>query len=60
MRSPEAENAKTCKHIAGVKTPVLFIHGKEDDVVDLWEPEELKRILNEAEQKCLACLYSRC
>lgn len=46
MRSPEAENAKTCNLISQLKMPVLFIHGAEDDVVDGWEPEQLKKILN--------------
>jgi pimeloyl-ACP methyl ester carboxylesterase len=45
MRSPEAENAKTYKLIDRIKIHVLFINGKEDDIVALWEPKELKKIL---------------
>ena len=48
MRSPEADSAKTYKHISKVKVPVLFIHGENDDIVDHWEPEKLKEILNES------------
>lgn len=48
MRSPEAYNAKTCEIISEIKLPVLFIHGNEDDVVEKWEPNELKDILNKA------------
>lgn len=48
MRSPEADNAKTYKHIDKVKNPILFINGKEDDIVDLWEPRDLKKILERA------------
>ena len=48
MRSPEAEQAKTCDLISEVKIPILFIHGEIDDIVDTWEPKELKKILEEA------------
>jgi len=48
MRSPEADLAKTYKHISKVKIPILFIHGENDDIVDLWEPKDLKGILNKA------------
>ena len=57
MRSPEAEFAKTCNYIAKIKIPVLFIHGKEDDIVDSWEPEELKKILNQAGNKDISLTY---
>lgn len=45
MRSPEAVFAKTCDLIEQVKVPILFIHGKIDDVVDPWEPKDLMGIL---------------
>lgn len=48
MRSPEAQNAKTNEIIAGVKVPVLFIHGAEDDVVAADEVNELLGILKKA------------
>ncbi len=45
MRSPEADNAKTYKLIDKIKIPILFINGKNDDIVEAWEPKELKKIL---------------
>jgi alpha-beta hydrolase superfamily lysophospholipase len=48
MRSPEAQNAKTNEIIAGVKVPVLFIHGEQDDVVAADEVNELLGILKKA------------
>lgn len=48
MRSPHAENAKTYKIIDQVKIPVLFVNGKNDDIVESWEPKELKKILERA------------
>ncbi|MGH7884856.1 MAG: alpha/beta hydrolase family protein [Thermodesulfobacteriota bacterium] len=48
MRSPEAENAKTCNLISKVRVPILFIQGDEDDVVDKWESKELKKILKQS------------
>jgi len=48
MRSPEAQNAKTNEIIAGVKVPVLFIHGERDDVVAADEVNELLGILKKA------------
>jgi alpha-beta hydrolase superfamily lysophospholipase len=48
MRSPEAQNAKTNEIIAGVKVPVLFIHGEHDDVVAADEVNELLGILKKA------------
>jgi len=51
MRSPEAENAKTYKHIDKIKIPVLFINGKNDYIVELWEPKELKKILERSGNK---------
>ena len=45
MRSPEADNAKTYKLIDKIKIPKLFINGKNDDIVEAWEPKELKKIL---------------
>ena len=46
MRGPDAHHAKTCELVKDLKTPVLFIHGENDDVVDVWEPMELKNIMN--------------
>lgn len=46
MRGPDAYYAKTCELVKDVKVPVLFIHGENDDVVDVWEPRELKNIMN--------------
>ena len=57
MRSPEADNAKTYKHIDKVKNPVLFINGKEDDIVSLWEPRDLKKILDRAGNKNVKLRY---
>lgn len=57
MRSPEAENAKTCNLISEIKLPVLFIHGDEDDVVDKWEPAELKKILNDSGNNDVQLIY---
>ena len=57
MRSPDADYAKTCDLISGINIPVLFIHGKEDDVVDTWEPKELKKILNESGNKDVKLKY---
>jgi len=51
MRGPEAYNAKTDKIISGVKIPVLFIHGGNDDTVGHEEPESLVEILNKAGNK---------
>lgn len=48
MRSPQAENAKTYKLIDKIKVPVLFINGKNDDIVFAWEPKDLKKILERA------------
>jgi len=45
MRSPEADNAKTYKLIDKIKIPIFFINGKNDDIVEAWEPKELKKIL---------------
>ncbi len=36
---------------------MLFIHGKDDDVVDLWEPKELKTILNKSGNKNVKLKY---
>ena len=48
MRGPHAYYAKTCEIIKDVDVPVLFIHGAEDDIVDVWEPKELKNVMNQA------------
>jgi alpha-beta hydrolase superfamily lysophospholipase len=51
MRSPEAQNAKTNEIISGVRVPVLFIHGAEDDVVGADEVSELLGILRKSGNK---------
>ena len=51
MRSPEAHNAKTREIISGVKIPVLFIHGDNDDVVGEEETLELVDILKKSGNK---------
>ncbi len=57
MRSPEADSAKTYKHISKVNIPVLFIHGENDDIVDHWEPEKLKGILEESGNNNVTLTY---
>lgn len=57
MRSPEAKNAKTCEIISDLKLPILFIHGDKDDVVEKWEPQELKKILNRSGNKDVQLTY---
>ena len=57
MRGPHAYHAKTCEIIGDVKIPVLFIHGAEDDIVDVWEPKELKDIMNEAGNEDVTLRY---
>lgn len=51
MRSPEADNAKTYKLIDKIKIPIFFINGKNDDIVEAWEPKELKKILTRSGNK---------
>jgi len=53
MRSPEAHNAKTRDIISGVKIPVLFIHGDNDNVVGEEEPLELVDILKKSGNECV-------
>ena len=57
MRGPHAYHAKTCEIIGDVKIPVLFIHGAEDDIVDVWEPKELKDIMNQAGNEDVTLRY---
>ncbi len=47
MRSPEAHNAKTCTVIPRVKTPILFLQGMNDDILEEWESRELARLAME-------------
>ncbi|MEW6144068.1 MAG: alpha/beta fold hydrolase [Thermodesulfobacteriota bacterium] len=51
MRSPEAQNAKTNEIISGVRVPVLFIHGEQDDVVGADEVNELLGTLRKSGNK---------
>lgn len=44
MRSPEAHNAKTYKIITDVKMPLLFLQGKNDDILERRECYELARL----------------
>ncbi len=57
MRGPDAYYAKTCEIIKDVEVPVLFIHGVNDDIVDVWEPKELKNIMNRAGNKDITLRY---
>ena len=44
MRSPEARHAKTCTVMQGVKCPVLFLQGLNDDILEEREAGDLARI----------------
>ena len=57
MRSPEAVFAKTCDLIEQVKVPILFIHGKIDNVVDIWEPKDLMGILKKTGNTDVELIY---
>lgn len=57
MRGPHAYYAKTCEIINDVKIPVLFIHGVDDDIVDVWEPKELKNIMNQTGNEDVTLRY---
>ncbi len=57
MRSPEAVYAKTCDLIDQLNLPILFIHGKDDDVVDPAEPKQLMNILEESGNKEIELVY---
>ena len=57
MRSPEAVFAKTCDLIEQVKVPILFIHGKIDNVVDTWEPKDLMGILKKTGNTDVELVY---
>jgi len=57
MRGPQAYYAKTCEIIENVKVPVLFIHGADDDIVDVWEPKELKNIMNQSGNEDVTLRY---
>ena len=57
MRGPQAYYAKTCEIIESVKVPVLFIHGENDDIVDVWEPKELKNIMNQTGNEDVTLRY---
>jgi len=57
MRGPQAYYAKTCEIIENVKVPVLFIHGEDDDIVDVWEPKELKNIMNQSGNEDVTLRY---
>lgn len=48
MMGPHAYGAMAHKHIPKIKTPILFLRGENDFVVDQWEVDELIRIGKEA------------
>jgi len=57
MRGPQAYYAKSCEIVENVKVPVLFIHGENDDIVDVWEPKELKNIMNQSGNEDVTLRY---
>jgi alpha-beta hydrolase superfamily lysophospholipase len=48
MMGPHAYGAMAHKHIPKIKTPILFLRGENDFIVDQWEVDELVRIAKEA------------
>ncbi len=57
MRSPEANNAKTYKIISGVKAPVLFLQGKNDDILASRECYDLARLARIAGNRAVKIKY---
>lgn len=57
MRSPEADNAKTYKIITEVKTPILFLQGKNDDILERRECYELARLARRAGNRNVKVKY---
>jgi len=51
MMGPHAYGAMAYKHIPKIKTPMLFLRGENDFIVDQWEVDELVRIGKEAGNK---------
>jgi pimeloyl-ACP methyl ester carboxylesterase len=51
MMGPHAYGAMAHKHIPKIKTPILFIRGENDFIVDQWEVDELVKIGKEAGNK---------
>lgn len=51
MGGPEAEAAKNFKNVAKVRSPILFIRGEHDFLVEDWEADKLAEIAREAGNK---------
>ena len=51
MAGPEAEGAKTYKHIGKIKVPILLVHGLQDIFITQDEFEELAKIAKEGSSK---------
>jgi pimeloyl-ACP methyl ester carboxylesterase len=48
MMGPHAFGAMAYKHIPKIRTPILFLRGENDFIVDQWEVDELVKIAREA------------
>ncbi|HVY55974.1 MAG TPA: alpha/beta hydrolase [Thermodesulfobacteriota bacterium] len=57
MRSPEALHAKTYSVIPGVKVPVLFLQGVNDDILEEWECRELARLTADSGNRSVEVRY---
>jgi alpha-beta hydrolase superfamily lysophospholipase len=57
MRSPEARHAKTCTVMPGVKAPILFLQGVNDDILEEWECRELARLASDAGNRSVEVRY---
>ena len=51
MMGPHAYGAMAHKHIPEIKTPILFLRGENDFIVDQWEVDKLVKIAKEAGNK---------
>lgn len=47
MRGPKAYNAMAYRVVSGIKIPVLFLQGENDDILEGWEAKELARLVVE-------------
>lgn len=57
MRSPEARHAKTCTVMPGIKCPILFLQGVNDDILEEWECRELGRLASDAGNRSVEVRY---
>jgi alpha-beta hydrolase superfamily lysophospholipase len=48
LAGPEAEGAKTHKHIGNIKLPILLIQGLHDDIIEPREAADLEHLAKEA------------